>query len=291
MELRQLEYFIEVSRLKNFTQAAEQLHVTQPSVTISLNKLEDELGVKLLDRNTKRVRLTCKGEVFYQRMLGVFTEMQDAVNEVRKNEDSNVSIGLPPMIGATFFPQIFSQFHKYFPNINFNVVEKGSAYTLEMLEKGELELGFIILPKSSETLEMIPLIDAKIVACVPTGHKFVQRRFINWDDLSNELFIMLSDEFVHKKIIYEGFNDRGIVPNTIFSSNKIETVKNMVASGLGISLLMDKYVEDDKEIKGIPLIPEIPLKIGLAWRKERKISKSSMSFIEFSSDFYTGSLM
>lgn len=284
MELRQLEYFVEVCRLKSFTHAARQLHVSQPSITNSLHKLECELGTKLLERSTKKVSLTRKGEQFFHQVSNILWSMNEAIREVQ--DQDVVQIGLPPIIGAQLFPDVFFHLHSQYPTIEFQVCEKGSVGIRNMLENGELDLGLIILPEKSETLHLIPLIDAQLLICLPKQHPLKVKRALKWKELENEQFIMLSEDYVHRQILRTECSKVGVTPTILFTSDKAETVKNMVAGGHGISMFMDLYMEDQKDTITVPLDPAIHIRIGLAWKKSKQISSSCTKTIQSISKYY-----
>ncbi|WP_137744386.1 LysR family transcriptional regulator [Robertmurraya siralis] len=289
MELRQLEYFVEVSRLKSFTHAAESLHVSQPSISNSLHKLERELGVKLLERTTKSVSLTLKGEKFLARMVEILADMDEAIQEISDANNGVVNFGLPPMIGAQMFPNVFMGFKEKYSKIDFAVTEKGSVAIRKLIEKGELEMGFIILPEQSDKLEMLPLVQDQLVICMPKNHELSRKKSLSCSDLVNEKFIMLSEEYVHHDALLKHCFPSTIKPNIIFTSDKVETVKAMVAKGLGLSLLMDLYVKDRQEIVSVPLQNRIYINIGLAWRKGKTLSNEYKKVAEFIRDYFNQS--
>ncbi|MFE8701530.1 LysR family transcriptional regulator [Cytobacillus sp. FJAT-54145] len=286
MELRQLEYFVEVSKHKSFTHAAECLHVSQPSISNSLHKLEDELGVKLLERTTKNVSLTYKGELFLNRIVTILANMNEAICEVSESDNGVVKIGLPPMIGAQMFPNVFIEFKQKYSNIQFDVIEKGSVAIRNLIETGELEMGFIILPQSSECLDMIPFVQDELVICMQKGHPLSSRKVIDCKDLAEERFVMMTAEYVHHNMLLNHCLKSNVQPNIIFTSDKVETVRSMVGKGLGISLLMDMYVKDHHDIVAVPLKSPLKINIGLAWKKGRQLSSECKKVIEFFSHYF-----
>lgn len=284
MEFRQLEYFQMVSKLKNFTKAAEKLHVSQPSITNSIRKLENELGVLLLDRNKKRVRLTEEGKVFLNRVNKILFELNDTILEIKDLNCLNkgsIKLGLPPMIGAYLFPDIFTKFKHEYPQLDLKVFEEGSISACNMLEKGELDLGIIILPKDSKELNTLQLYTEQIVLCVAHDHKFANYKSIHFSQLKDENLILLKEDSFHRKFILQSCINNNFSPNIIFSSNQIETIKGLVESGVGVSFLMELVTRNTDRIVGVPLTEPIEIKIGLAWKKDKYLSKASRAFIDF----------
>lgn len=287
MELRQLEYFRMVGTLKSFTHAAEKLHITQPCITNSIHKLEVELGVQLLDRTTKQVSLTEKGELFLKRVNHILKEVHEATMEVQNYDSQHVSLGLPPMIGAYLFPDIFLKLQKVHPQTKIQVREKGSIAIQSILEQADLDIAFMILPQKSHLLEQIPLISKEAVVCLPKHHPLAKRKSLSFEMLVEEKFILLSKEYVHHRMFIEECTKRNISPEVIFQTEKIETLKAMIENGAGISILMDTIVNDSPNIVKIPLKSPIQLSIGLAWRKDKSLSTSCLEMIQFFKDYFS----
>lgn len=286
MELRQLEYFRMVGTLKSFTHAARKLHITQPCITNSILKLEDELGVQLLDRTTKQVSLTEKGQLFLKRVNDILNEVNEATMEVQNYDSHLVSLGLPPMIGAYLFPDIFLKMQKTHPQTKIQVIEKGSIAIQDMLEKGEVDMAFMILHQKSHLLEQVPLIEKEATVCLPRNHRLAKRKSLSFDELAEEKFIMLSNEYVHHKVFIDECAKRNITPDVIFQTDKIETMKALIESGAGISILMRIIVNESPDIVKVPLKNPILFPIGLAWRKDKTLSNSCLETIQFIKDYY-----
>ncbi|MDK2824155.1 MAG: hypothetical protein PWQ67_475 [Clostridia bacterium] len=288
MELRQLEYFIAVSKYQNFTRAAESLHVAQPSITTSIKKLEDELGIKLFERNKKSIQLTDEGKIFYKRIKKILQDLDEAVFEIRDLSNLNkgsIKLGLPPMIGAYLFPNIFTHFKEAYPQLDLQVSEEGSIATHILIEKGELDLGIIIIPKDTKDLNILPITEEKIMLCLAPKHKLSNEKVVSFNQLKDEKFILLKKDSYHRQAIINQCEKYGYSPQVIFSSSRIETIKALVASGAGISFLMNMVTQNSKNFVSIPLKEEIKITIGLAWKRDKYLSKASQAFINYIKDY------
>jgi DNA-binding transcriptional LysR family regulator len=288
MELRQLEYFSKVSKLRSFTRAAEQLHVAQPSVTNAIRKLEEEFELQLFDRTQKKVVLTSEGEIFLQRVERILYEIRETfveMNDYKILNKGTIKIGVPPMIGAYLFPDIFTQFKKAYPDLEVLVFEEGSMAARTMLEKAELDLGLIILPNSTNVFHTMPVITQQIVLCTSLDHLLCHEASVSFPQLKNEDFILLKEDSFHRHIIIQECKKHQFTPKIVFSSGQIQTIKALVASGVGISFLMQMVTKDNPRITTIPLTDPIELKIGLAWKKDRYVSKAAQAFIRFLHDY------
>ncbi|MFZ5754419.1 MAG: LysR family transcriptional regulator [Bacillota bacterium] len=284
MELRQLEYFQMVSRLNNITRAAERLHVTQPSITIAIQKLEDELGVTLFDRSQKQITLTAEGQVFLQRVENILRSIQDAMlemNDYRDLQKGSIKIGIPPMIGSFLFPEIFANFKTLYPHLELCIIEEGSIAIRKLLEKGELDLGIVIISHPSPLLETLPITKGEILLCLPPNHPLVHCSSVPFFQLRGESFILLKEDTYHRQIIMEECSKNKFTPNIILSSSQIETIRGLVAKGVGISFLLDVIARKSADVISLPLSEPLFIEIGLAWKKDKYLSKASQVFIEF----------
>jgi DNA-binding transcriptional LysR family regulator len=284
MELRQLEYFQMVSRLNSITKAAEQLHIAQPSVTIAIKKLEEELGVMLFDRTQKQITLTTEGRIFLQRVDEILSRIYDAtveMNDYRLLQKGSIKIGFPPSIGAFLFPHLFARFQKRHPQFDLTVVEAGSLSIRSQLERGELDLGVIITSNASPRLTTVSIVTGQILVCLPNGHPLGQFPTIPFSMLSDQRFILLTEDTYSRQIIMEECKKHRFTPHIVFSSSQIETIRGLVEQGVGISFLLDAVAEKRSKFITRPLAEPLYYQIGLAWNKERYLSKASKAFIDF----------
>lgn len=289
MDLRQLEYFQMVSRLNNITRAAERLHVAQPSITVAIKKLEEELGVQLFDRSQKKIVLTAEGQVFLHRVESILGSLEEAVIEMQDYQGlakGIIKLGVPPMIGSFIFPEIFAGFRKKYPNIDFIITEDGSLAVRELLEQGVLDLGIIIMKEESRYLDTVLIQENQIVACLPLGHHLAGARSISFADLRYEKFIMLKEDTYHRRVVLEACEKAGYFPEIILSSSQTETIRALVANGLGISFLLESIAQRKKDLVWIPLADPLKIHISLAWKKDKYLSKASQAFIDFAKKEY-----
>ena len=287
MELCQLEYFQMASRLRNITRAAERMRVSQPNITVANKKLEAELGIQLFDRSQKQLALTPEGAVFLNRIELALRNIQDAVlevNDYKQLQKGTIKIGIPPMMGAYLFPKIFSSFQKKYSHLDIYLHEEGSMSIREQLERDELDFGIIIISGASHNLQLLPMTTSQIVACVPENSPLAAKDRLTKEDIAAANVIMLKEGSFLRQTILGKLKEQSITPNIVLESNQVVTIKGLVASGVGISFLLDMVLEDAPGVKAIPL--EVPLfvDVGLAWKKDRYISKAAQSFIDFCRD-------
>ncbi len=287
MELRQLEYFQMASRLKNITRAAKRLRVSQPNITVAIKKLEAELGIQLFDRSQKQLSLTPEGAVFLERVNTALRCLNDAVAEVndfKQLQKGVIKIGIPSMMGAFLFPKIFSGFQTRHPSLDVLLFEEGSIAIREMLDRDELDFGIVITSDASPSLNILPMTRSQLVACVPAASSLAKKNKITNEDIANANLIVMKQGSYLRQIVQDRFHAINVKPNIVLESSQITTIKGLVAHGVGIAFLLDFIAEDNSDLRAVPLEEPIFVDIGLAWKKDRYVSKAAQAFINFCKD-------
>lgn len=284
MELRQLEYFRMASRLKNITRAAQRLKVSQPNITVAIKKLEAELDVQLFDRSQKQLTLTPEGTVFLQRIEIALRNIEDAVLEVddyKHLQKGTIKIGIPPMMGAYLFPKVFSGFRQIHPHLDVLLYEEGSLSIREKLESDSLDFGIIIVPELANNLNVLKMSRNQLMVCVSKKSPLAKKSEITAKDIAESDLIMMKEGSYLREIIQNKLSAFEIAPRTVLESSQIVTIKGLVAHGVGIAFLLDFICKHSADIKTIPFCQPIFVDIGLAWKKDRYVSKAAQAFIDF----------
>ena len=284
MDIRQLEYFQMVGKLGNITRAAERLHVSQSTITIAIQRLEDQIDVQLFDRSQKQLALTTEGQVFWQKVTDILRQLQDAVAEAQNYRDlqkGTLKIGVPPLIASFLFPGILSAFTAQYPNLQISIIEDGSKKLRQFLEQGQLDLAIVNLHEAPPLLETLPLSREQFFVCLPAGHRLAENDAIDLTELREEPLILFTEDAYNRLAVVQACEAKGFSPKILLSSSQVETHKALVAKGMGISFLIDKIIAQSKGLVARPLTEPIYLEFGLAWKKERYLSRASQAFIDF----------
>ena len=284
MELRQLEYFQMASRLRNITRAAERLRVSQPNITVAIKKLEAELGIQLFDRSQKQLSLTPEGSVFLNRIEIALRNIQDAITEVNdyKNlQKGTIKIGIPPMMGAYLFPKIFSSFQQQYAHLDVYLHEEGSMSIRDQLERDELDFGIVILTDASPTLQLLPMTRTQVVCCVSENSPLAEKESITLKEIADSNLIMIKEGSYLRQLLLAKMKAEKLSPNIVVESNQVNTIIGLVERDIGTAILLDMILKDVQGVKALPLSEPIFVDIGLAWKKDRYISKAAASFIKF----------
>lgn len=294
MDLRRLEYFEAVSRLKSFTRAAEELHVAQPSITASILKLEEELGVSLLQRTHRSVSLTCEGELFLERTKRILNDLQNLTNEMSDLGDKAkriLRLAIPTSLGSWMFPVIFSQYAAQYPNVGLQIYERGVQNIIDGISAELFELGFIVLSEQLPSFNTLPFSSGKLLVLLPAEHPLSRLETIPFQKLQQEKFILcVGGSYIRGKIMAECEKNH-FKPNILFTPLQVATVFNMVVSGAGISFVLDDeiaVIKDNPRVVTRPLQEPIEFQTGFIWAKDRYLSVVAREFIEFMQDNWSG---
>ncbi|WP_430883920.1 LysR family transcriptional regulator [Fusibacter sp. JL216-2] len=284
MELRKLQYFMTVCDHMNMTKAAEILHIAQPSISIAIKSLEEEIGFELFDRTKRQLKLTDKGQLFKSRakdLLGHAQNMTREMQDLGKSDMGFIKLGIPPMIGTLLFPKILIDYKAKNPYINLQITEDGSLETKRKIMEGELDLGIIILSDKEEVLESTDILKTEIVACMNKSHPLGRHSRLTPERIQKEKLIMLKEGFYHREVLLDYFKRSHIRPEIAVSTNQLKTLESLVIQGVGISFLFKELVMENSQMIYRPMDESMPIRIGLAWRRDRYLTKASKTLIEF----------
>ncbi len=288
MDIRELEYFVTVSELENFTAAAKRLHISQPAISKSVHKLEEELGFHLLDRTQKRVSLTEEGKVFLtlaQDILARILDAQNTMAEYKTLTRGTFRIAVPPLLGAYVFPHLFAAFKSKYPSLEMLVVEDGSSTAIDLVQEEHVHVGLIILRPDLIDLHSHLITSQEIVVCLPTDHPLSAEPFLTFDQLKDEPIILYNEGFILRKIILDEYAKINTTPKVALSTNQFQTIKAFVSKGVAISFLPVNSIKEARHMTKIPLSPRLYLDMGLVWKQNKILPLACKAFIDFVNDY------
>lgn len=291
MDIRHLIYFTETARSRSFTKASQHLHVTQPSISKMIKGLEDELGVTLLNRTTKQLELTDAGKAVFnkaQEIVSCFHNLTTELNDVMHLNKGSVIIGLPPMVGVSFFPKVIGEFNKRYPDINLQLIEVGSKAVETGVEEGSLDLGVVALPAKDNVFNMVSFVHDQLMLVVHPGHPLQAKTAVHFSDLRNEPFILYREDFSLHDRILERCIRAGFRPRIICESSQWDFMAEMAAQQLGITLLPHKICAelDPTRFTTIPFVDPIPWHLAIIWKKMSYLSFAARQWLYFISDHF-----
>jgi DNA-binding transcriptional LysR family regulator len=284
MNLRQLRVFVEIVRQGSFTQAAEQLHIVQPAVSITLRKLEEELDLTLLNRQEKRVTLTSEGEALLrhaERVLDNLAAAETEMAELRGLTHGEVRIGIPPMMSSYYFPLVIREFRDRYPNLKLSVNGEGAGRIQRLIAKGELDMGVVAGQKLMEGLESQHFLREEIVACVPLDHPLAKCEKITMAEFLQQPLILFKEGYYMRELMDELVAEEHLQPQVVFETNLFSLVRSLIKEKLGISTFLRMVVTGDNELAAVSFDPPLYLDLFIAWKADRHLSRANRAFIEF----------
>jgi DNA-binding transcriptional LysR family regulator len=293
MELRHLRYFIAVAEELNFRRAAERLNLTQPSLSAQVRALEQELDVRLLDRNTHQVSLTPAGHRFLadtRRLLRDAEESVRAARRVARGEAGELSIGFVASLGHRFLPKVLQQYRRRFPEVELRLTELDTTGQIEALNARRIDLGLIGFGLTVETsdLQIATVAEEQLAAVLPEGHPFSLKNgrkaeSLPLSSLANENLILAarSSAPLYNPWLLVLCQQSGVQPKSIQEVGQPLTVLSYVAAGLGVSILPVQYRQiATAGVSFVPLAPPVPkYRYCAAWLPKNRHSALA-NFVE-----------
>lgn len=293
MELRQIQYFIEVARREHVTRAAEHLHVAQSAISKQISNLEDELQVQLFVRQGRNVKLTPIGRIFLRRMEIALSEIEKAVQEVSEfidPERGEIRVGFPHSLAAYTLPTVVSAFRKEHPNVSFQLRQGTVTHLIEDLVKGEIDLALVSpVPTDHPDVEGHILFTEEMMAILPPKHALAGSTFIRLAQLENEPFVLFRPGFTLRTIVVEACEQAGFKPKIAFEGEETDTIRGLVAAGLGVGLLPAVALKESGPINPVHVRisePRVTRTVGFVTSRSRKLTPSERVFQHFLWKFY-----
>jgi DNA-binding transcriptional LysR family regulator len=285
MELRHLEYFVEVVQQGGFTAAARSLGTTQPTVSKALSLLEHECGSRLLDRLSEGVQVTDIGEKVLRRATAMLAERDYLLAELAEHKGlitGHLRLGLPVLGSSVLFAPLVAAYRQRYPGIEIDLHEQGSRRLEELVRSGQIEMGATLDPVPAD-FEWQEVIDEPLVALLPIGHPLDGRESVKFNELVQSPFILFGQGFVLNTILAKACRARNIELNIAARGAHADFIIALVSTGLGVSLLPRLEVESRGKLSvATALIDEDDLRwrLGLMWRRSLPLSPAASRWLE-----------
>jgi LysR family transcriptional regulator, transcription activator of glutamate synthase operon len=287
MELRQLRYLVALAEELNFTRAAEREHVAQPALSQQIRRLEEEVGLALVERTTRHVALTDAGEVLVVRARRVLAELEAAGTELqalRGMDTGHVTIGAMHTMGPIDLSLPLALFHDLHPGVGLTVREQSSEEMAEMLRVDEIDLAFLSVTERVEShgLGLHQLVSEELVVLLPLVHPLSGRAEVRMAELADEQFISFRAGARLRELLFAAGREAGFEPRVTLESNESQRIRRLVARGLGVAILPRSDAErPGAEVAVARLVaPSLRRDITLAWREGRRLAPAASAFLD-----------
>src|SRR5580700_9648185 len=275
VNLKDLKYLVALADTGHFGRAAERTFVSQPTLSAQLKKLEEYLGVKLVERRPKNVQLTEVGKQVVARARRMLNEGDEIVALARNNTDpfaGKLKMALIPTIGPYLLPRVMPKLRKALPQLSLMLYEYQTESLLKRLRDGEIDLGLMALPADQDGIESRVLYEEDFTVALPNDHALVAKSTIKVQDLKGHTLLLLEDGHCLRDQALEVCSRVDIREPEDFRATSLETLRQMVVAGLGITLLPEMAVESPYgSQRGLAIRPfghpTASRTVGAVWRK------------------------
>jgi DNA-binding transcriptional LysR family regulator len=275
MELRHIRSFLSLAKTLNFSRTAEIVHLSQPALTLQIQALENEIGVKLFERDRRKTVLTAAGAAFQREAIGGLAQLEQGIQNARLADQGKIGVirlGFVSTAGQALIPELINQYREKNPLVEFSLRNILTADQGPMVEEGSLDLGFLRMPfNPGPNLEVAAIHQEDFVLVVPSSHPLA-RKSVRLRETANENFVLYDRPHA------PGFHDFvlgiltrvGVIPTVSQVAGEMPTLISLIASGAGISLLPASAVKNSRAaVVGCKVLDKIPIsEIALVWRKK-----------------------
>ncbi|MDM5318666.1 LysR family transcriptional regulator [Bacillus altitudinis] len=285
MELLQLKYFQTVAYTEHMSKAAQQLNIAQPSLSLTIKRLEDELGTSLFDRKGRNIQLSSSGKILLRRVNRIFTEIENAQLEIHLEEQIISSTIRIAITNTRFLTGLISDYINHFPESKINQGIGVKSGIITSLKKGDIDLGIASYPIQDEEIESCVLVNEDIVLVLPSNHRLTGNSEISLSHVANEPFITLANNVEYRDFTTHLCEKAGFIPNIAFEVDSY-LLAEIIKLDQGVALLPISvcrafglnYIKVSDQSATYP--------VGLSWLRHKKLSSSANRFRNFIISYY-----
>ena len=288
MNLKRLSYFCQLAKSGNFTRAANVIGIAQPALSISIRKLEEELGLKLINRAEKNDLLTSEGKVLFDSATKLLAQAQLVELELQELKDlsrGTVKVGISAMMGSYYLTDAILAFKQQYPDITIQLIDQGTATLEMMLSNGELDIALLRDVHEGSHLRYVGVIQEQMVVGVAASHAFASLSAVSLAQFCSQSLVLFHEGYFLREAVSQYSKTHQLSLDIKMETNLIELQKTLVKNNIGITTCLPKVLGDQPELVAVPFAPPIVLNLGLAWKKNHYLSIASKAFIDFVKQF------
>ena len=271
MNVRDLTYLVAVADYQHFGKAAAACFVSQPALSMQLQKLEASLGVQLFERTNKHVMVTDVGKEIIARARSLLLQVDDIKRIAKAHQDPFAGVfrlGVFPTLAPYVLPRCVVPIHKKFPKLKLFLTEEKTDILIERVQKGELDCALLALPIDNDSLISTPLFDDPFMLAVAKTHPLSKRKTVHMEDIARQPLLLLEEGHCLRAQALEVCQIAGSIEQSDFRATSMETLRHMVAAGVGVTLIPKMAMHKNDGIVYIPFKNQpFSRSIGLVWRK------------------------
>jgi DNA-binding transcriptional LysR family regulator len=289
-DLNDLQAFRAVAELSSFRKAAESIHISQPAFSRRIEKLEEALGVRLLDRTTRRVNLTAVGRDFDRKVQQLLDELDNTLLGIRgvaATRMGEVTIACVPSTVYYYLSQVISRYHERYPKIRVKVFDASANDVLSAVVRSEADFGLNFIGAQEGDIVFSPLLEERFVAACRRDHALAKKKRVSWTELAQFDYISVSKASGNRLLLDQALAGVPGRPQAIYEAQHVTTMLGLVEAGLGVAAVPSMAMPgaDHPLLVSVPLVdPVITRKVGLIRRKGRTLSPAAQQLYAFFSE-------
>jgi len=296
MELRQLQYLRHIARVSGFRRAADELDMSQATLSEQIKLLEQELGVRLFERGGRNLALTAAGRTLLARAEHVLEEVKAAHEEMLEFahlDRGQLIVGTMTGNGPFWLPSFLAAFMRQHPHLELTLVERVSGVLLKMLEAGEVHVACILVPTQHpdvpQDISTREVYSRELVVVVAPGHRFAQRTSVTLEEVAQERLILTTPEEAPRRVVDRAFRALGLQPHVSFEADDPMTLIGLAAEGIAIGITGDHIARRSADRVVAVTIPgaEMRYSMALAWSERGPHTRAMTTFLDFASEWLT----
>ena len=287
MTFTQLEYFCAVCRCHSITRAADELFVSQPTISVALRKLEEEFNLKLFIHGKNSISLTSEGEAFYKEAVALLRKSQDMYTRFSEMSSANppLRLGFPPLMSTVFFPRMIDAFNESY-DIPVRLFEYGSVRARALIDSEGLDIALVNMGYYNlEKYNSLTLMEDHTIYCVSKTHRYAKEKSITFEMLKDEHMVLLNTDSVHNDTVTSRFHSMGVHPDIRMYSSQLYTILNFVRGGDCGAFLYSTLAVNPRDFVQLPLENPITSQFGIIWKKDVFTPLRTSRFIEFAQGY------
>jgi DNA-binding transcriptional LysR family regulator len=286
-DLNDLLAFRAVAEQSNFRRAAESVHISQPAFSRRIDKLEQALGVKLLERTTRRVSLTAVGRDFARKVATLLDDLDGtllAMRGIAPTRLGSVTVACVPSTVYYYLSRVIGRYRERFPKIRVRVLDAGANDVLAAVSRGEADFGLNFIGSQEPEIEFLPLVEERFVAACRRDHPLAKKRRVSWADLARHDFISVSKSSGNRLLLDQALASVADRPQAVYEAEHVTTMLGLVEAGLGVAAVpaMAMPGKDHPLLVSLPLdTPVITRHVGLIRRRGRVLTPAAQQLFDF----------
>jgi DNA-binding transcriptional LysR family regulator len=286
MDFEQLRTFLEVSRLRSFSRAAEKLMVTQPAISAQIRTLENEVGARLFDRDGGRVTFTAAGRVFEpfaEHCLQCHNHITVAIGELHRSPRGEISVSANEATSLYVLPTVFAQFKQQYSRVGLSIVRADRARSIESVLSREVDFAVVSLPLKDPRLLVDVIHRDEIVLVAPKNHTLAQRETVKFPEILQHP-LLLPKQGRQRELIEDLFRTYDVQPRIAMEVESSELLKRLIGAGLGVGFLPRTNVLGDEKTGALQIVRidnvRLNRELAVVYRKDKTLARAAHAFLE-----------